>query len=71
MSLFANIIRGGQLSLHAIRMFKQVFNMILYPKLGQLFKQNLPTSYYLQIHLVSRNLLSCVSFSYCNNTLCS
>ena len=28
MSLFSNIIRGGQLSLHALRMFKQVFNTL-------------------------------------------
>ena len=30
MSLFSNIIRGGQLSLHALRMFKQVFNILFY-----------------------------------------
>ena len=34
MNLFSNIIRGGQLSLHALRMFKQVFNVLFYWSLG-------------------------------------
>ncbi len=29
MKILSNIIRGGQLSLHAIRMFKQVLNLLL------------------------------------------
>lgn len=34
MSIFANIVRGGQLFLHAIRMFRQVFKFLLYCTFG-------------------------------------
>ena len=29
MNILSNVIRGGQLSLHALRMFKQVLNLLL------------------------------------------